>query len=215
MPATPLTATQIIANFEEYTDDTSDLSQAQELALANKIYRKILTNRTWIFLIKPYAGTAAIDANGRYYVMLPSDFSYIPVTSGYTDTGEYGLDKTLLVGPNFQPYKMVNYTDRNRYHNVAGFCYLDMPNNRIVFTDTTLPYTDVYFDYVYTPDDMGLNDSPVFPSDFHQMIQHGMAVDGYIIQIFEKDRAYTNEHMAIFQDYFDDMDVWNAQFYAQ
>ena len=42
---------KIIKSFEQYTGDTTELSSEQELDLANKIYRKILTEKVWTFLL--------------------------------------------------------------------------------------------------------------------------------------------------------------------
>lgn len=213
-PITPLTGQDIIDGFEAYIDDTSSLSESQELALANKIIRKLLTRSAWYFLIKTFTGTLTLDGNGQYSVALPADFGYIPVTSGTTDTGDYGLDKTVFNGPYNDRFKVINYTDRRPYVNVSNYCYIDVINNKLVFTAQP-PYMDVSFDYIYVPVDITLSTSPVVPPEFHTMFQHGMAVDGYIIQIFDKDRAYTKEHEDMYQDYIDDLEFRNSQYYSQ
>lgn len=213
MPATPLVGQDIIDQFETYTDDTTELSSPQELTLVNKIYRKILASHTWIFLIKTFSGSINYDGT-NYYINLPSDFNYMPITSGSTDTGDYGLDKTIYCGPNNQPYKVVNFTDKRQYTNMDGYVYIDIANSKIVFTGIT-PWTSTSFDYVYSPADITLNTSPIFPADYHQMIFHGMVVDDVMIQLFDKFRSYAQENQGAFDSYMDDLSNWNSQFYSQ
>lgn len=219
MPATPKLGQDLIDSFEEYTDDTSELASTQELALVNKIYRKILSNRPWIFLQKN-SGNLTINydsVNAIYYVTLPADFDYIPITSGDTNTGTYGLDKTIFtvdsIG-NYFPYKVVNYTDRREYKSLDAHVYIDMAANHLVFTSHPTN-TLANFDYIYSPNDLTVATSPVFPAQFHDMIYHGMAVDDQIIQMFDKARSYAPENRASYESYMDDLASWNSQFYAQ
>lgn len=212
--ATPLTAQEIIEKFEIYTSDTTELSSSAELDLCNKIYQMILANRPWYFLYKTHTPTITTDVNGIASFALPNDFSYIPITSYETDISSYGADKVIFVGPTNQPYKVINFTDRRKYENIDGFCYIDMAQNKIVFTKVP-QYSTASYDYIYNADDLELTDSPIFPAQFHPMIYHGMVLDDMGIQLFDKNRSYANENWTAFQRYLNDFSYWNSQFYAQ
>lgn len=218
MPALPKTGQDIVNLFEQYTDDTSELSSTQELALANKIYRIILSDRPWLFLQKDSGDlTAQADTNGNYYVTLPTDFGYIPITSGDTNTGTYGEDKTIFTvdaNGNFYPYKVINFTDRRIYKNMDGYCYVDLAAKKLYFTFPPVN-TTVNFDYIYSPDDITLATSPVFPADFHDMIYHGMTLDDNMIQLFDHFRSYATENKAAYEGFMSRLASYNSQFYAQ
>lgn len=64
------------------------------------------------------------------------------------------------------------------------------------------------FDYIYLPADLTLIDSPVFPSNFHDFLAYGMAVENDILQLSEKARAYTAENDFKFK-----MDLKNLEYY--
>lgn len=200
-----MTAEQLIQKFEQYVDDTTEMSSQEELDLVNKIYRKILSSRTWRFLYK--AGTGTISGTT---MPLPSDFSYFPNTTT-PNALEYGNSKFVFVGPTYQPYKLINIEDRLQYNNTNGFAYIDIANNNLVFTKAP-NNTDVYFTYIYKPDDLTINDSPVFNSDYHSSIFHGMCVDDMICQIFDKARSYAAENQAKMNDIVFDLEVYDNQF---
>lgn len=200
---------KIIKSFEQYTGDTTELSSEQELDLANKIYKKILTEKVWTFLLTAGTGTVVNDS-----IDLPDDFFYIPIISYYTDTGTYASDKVIFIGPQKQPYKIINFTDRLKYINVDGYAYIDLRNNKIVFTKTP-PNSDVYYTYIYRPDDLTLDTEPVFPSEYHVAIYHGMISDDMICQLFDKARSYAKENEANYMDWVNRLALYDSQFYAQ
>lgn len=204
-----MTADDIIKKFEQYTGDTTELSSQQELDLVNKIYIEILTNRVWNFLLS--AGTGTITNN---VAPLPDDFFYMPIISYETDTGTYGSDKVVFVGPNYQPYKVINFTDRLKYKNQSGYVYIDLKNKQFVFTDTPTS-TDIYFTYVYKPELLELNDEPIFPDFYHDAIYHGMIQDDMICQLFDKARSYAQENNAKYKSKVDDLTWYDTQSYAQ
>ena len=68
------------------------------------------------------------------------------------------------------------------------------------------------FDYIYTPDDLAIGDSPVFPIRYHEGIYHGMATDQFIIEQSEKAFSYRDENIGLYNDYLTDMNYWNSTF---
>jgi len=203
-----MTAQEIIEKFRLYVDDSSELSSAEELSLANKIYRQVLENRPWEFLKKEWATTT----NGTNNITLPTDLSYFFENQGYTDNSmanESGSqDKAVFI--NGSPYKIINWSDRRQYANSAGYCYVDWAASKLYFTTTPSAGLTLSADYIYRPADLTLATSPVFPTSFHDVIYHGMAIDEYIIQIFDKARSYAQENKTLFDGYMRSLANWNS-----
>lgn len=207
MALTPKTGQQIITEFEMQVDDTTELSSVEELILLNRIYRKILAHKAWLFLQKPHTATQSTSVD---YIALPSDFDYLAPAGQYSDIGETATyPYVVFVGTDLRKYIVVNYADRRQYDNKDGYCYVDPINNRLVFTKQPTSAETVQFDYIYVPDDITLVTSPVIPAKFHDMFAYGMAVDDMIIQMFEKSRSTAQENNSFFQAKLDDMCIWN------
>lgn len=195
------TSQDIIKKFELYLDDTSELSSSEELDLLNKVYLDICSDRPWEFLKKQASGYILTDSIGSY-ILNPSDFSM------FTTKDDQSLP-IIYVGSGYDEYKVVNYSDRRQYRNVSGYAYMDMTAGKIYFTST--PSGTTYeFDYCKIPALLTLSTSPVFPETFWYILVHSMAVDGYIIQLFQKDRAYTKEHSDFKQYWLDKLAYYNA-----
>jgi len=204
-----MTGQEIIDDFELYVDDGTELSTSEELSLVNKIYRKILNNRPWEFLKKEFSATTS----GLNYVTLPSDFSFFVANGEYTNnTMSYqgnAAPKVIYVGTGI--YQLINWSDRRKYLNSTGYAYVDVNANKLYFTSTPSSGLAVVADYIYKPADITVATSPIFPTDFHPAIFHGMASEDYIIQQFDKARSYSKENSDKFDDYIVDMAYWNAQ----
>lgn len=204
---------EIITSFEVYVDDATELSSAEELTLANKIYRKVLNNRPWAFLKKSFSGTTTANVD---YVALPSDFKYIISNYNYTDnsieTYVPSAPTVVFVGAKYDPYRVVNWSDRRQYRNQSNICYIDPVTNRLYFTRTPTESEAIEFDYVYKPDDLTLATRPVWDSDFDDIIMHGMASEDYIIQQFDKAKSYAQENQLKYNNYLLDMQYQDAQF---
>ena len=190
---------EIIEMFELYLDDTSELSSVEELALANRVYKKIML-KTYEFAKKDGTGTLSTTLP---YVSLPTDFAFIP------DTVSDEFPKVIYVGSNNDIYKVVNYSDRRKYTNQSNFCYIDFANQRLVFTRQPISADAYSFDYIYIPADLTLSTSPVFPV-CHEIIAHGMAIDSYIIQQFDKARSYAPENQMKYESALEYLDSYNS-----
>lgn len=182
----------IIDQFNLYVDDSSELSSAEELMLLNKIYRQVLDEKDWAFLRRSFTGQTSASVA---YINLPDDFKNITVN--YYEDQE--PDQVVFVGPNFDRYKVIPFSERRNYRDTDRYCYLDMPNKRLYFTKQPTSVKDIEFDYIYAPADLDLNTPPVFDTlgtlGHAPIIGHGMVVDFYSIEQTEKGRAYYNENV--------------------
>lgn len=203
-----MTATEIIAKFELYVDDTTELSSSEELALLNKIYFRVSSSRAWEILKKEATGTMTSTTT----ITLPSDFEYFVENYGYTDnqTSRNLNTKGQVVFVNNNPFFIVNWSDRKQYENNNGVCYLDYRNSVIKFPVAQSASATYSFDYKYTPTALTLGTSPVFPERFHDIFYHAMAVDDMIIQLFDKARSYARENEIMYNSILADMAYWNA-----
>ncbi|OQB08209.1 MAG: hypothetical protein BWY21_01389 [Parcubacteria group bacterium ADurb.Bin216] len=197
------TSQDILSKFELYLDDTSELSSSEELDLLNKVYLDVCSDRPWEFLKKQASGSILTDSIGSY-ITIPTDFSM------FSTIGDNGLP-IIYVGTNYDEYQVVNFSDRREYRNQSGYAYLDLSNGKIYFT-TTPSATTYEFDYCKIPALITLSPAttPVFPSAFWYVLVHGMAIDGYIIQLFQKDRAYTKEHSEEYQRWLNKLAYYNS-----
>lgn len=207
-----MTGSEIIAGFEQYVDDTTELSSAQELALLNKWYYKVCSNRTWELFKKEATGTLTTTTT----ITLPSDFENLVENYNYTDNSistEINSKPVVVfvtTGSSTAPFRVVNWSDRKQYENDNTVCYVDLVLSKIVFPVAQSASATYSFDYKYTPTALTTGTSPAFPARFHEMLYHGMATDDMIIQLFDKARSYAKENKAIYDDYLASMALWNA-----
>lgn len=204
-----MTANDIIATFELYVDDTTELSSAEELALLNKVYHEVCDDRAWEFLKKQAAGTMASTTT----ITLPTDFGFFTDTLLRTDNSDdfdaNARPVAVRVNGNIN-LQVVNWSDRRQYENASGYCYLDVAAG-VIRTTTAQPAGATYdFDYKAVPADLTGLDSPVFPARYHVMLAHKMAVDDMIIQLFDKARSYQSENLARGNSLFQQLCKWNA-----
>lgn len=198
-------ASDIILRFELQTDDSTDLSSSEELALLNKVYNKICSDRPWEFLKKESTG---LTSTTLPYVSLPADFQYVLVNNQDTEGDNVPV---VFVGTDFAPYKIISWSDRRNYRNQDGYAYIDLPNSRLVFTLQPTASKTIEFDYVSTPPTLTLSGTPLIPERFQDIIYHGMMVEDTIIQQSDKAKSYAQENQSQYKSYFDDMCYWNAK----
>jgi hypothetical protein len=200
-----MTGAEIITKFELYMDDTTELSADEELDLVNKIYQRVSEMLPWEQLKKAYSGTASGTT-----LALPTRFSHIVENYNYSSDAEYGGAPVVFIGTEYQPYKLISWSDRRRYREHSGHAYVDIANSNLVFT-VDPGAKAVEYDYIEYPADLATGTSPWFPSRFHDAIYHGMCVDDFVIQQSEKAKSYRGEHQKAFEDYIADMKLWNAR----
>ncbi|MBM3204881.1 hypothetical protein FJZ48_02800 [Candidatus Uhrbacteria bacterium] len=202
-------ASEIIAKFELYVDDTTELSSSEELALLNKIYHKVCDDRPWEILKKEASGSMTSTTS----ITLPSDFSYLVENLNYTDNS-YSTEnnaKPVAVRINGTSLvQVINWSDRNQYLNNAGYAYVDLASNTLKFMGAQPSGATYAFDYKAVPTDLVLAGTPVFPARFHDILYHGMCVDDMVIQLFDKAKSYADFHQTQFNDYLKRLALWNA-----
>ena len=207
-------ASDIITDFELQTSDMTELSTVEELALLNKLYLTVCSQQPWEFLKKNAQGSISVDANGNYYIPIPSDFQYFAENRDYTNnsiSNDYDASPSVIfLGPNYTPYQVVNYSDRRQYANNNGYCYLDMARGNIYFF--IQPSDTAYdFDYIYIPPELALGDTPVMPPRFHKMFAPGMATQNEILQLSEKATSYAKENQDLYNSIYLNMQYWNSK----
>ncbi len=199
----------IITLFESLVDDTTELSSDESLALAERVYRRILNTRPWEFLKKEFTGTVSGTS-----IALPSDFAYMTDNYNYTDntieTVQRSRPCVVFVGDNYEPYRVVNFSDRKQYRNQSNVCWVDVRQDTLEFASSAASGKSISYDYIYNPDSLTLATAPVFPSRFYPSIAYAMAVEDMSIQIFDKAKSYAKENNAMYNTYLADMAYWNA-----
>jgi hypothetical protein len=198
---------EIISKFELQVDDSTELSSAEELDLANKIYQQVCSFRPWEFLKKTATGSIVAGQ-----ITLPTDFAYLANNYQSSDssvaTESETAPKVVFVGTNLDPYRVINFSDRRQYAN-QNVCYIDHSNSTIKFIVT--PSATTYeFDYIKVPEDLTLTTSPIFPARFHDIIAYGMAADDYVIQQSDLTKGLMQANMKKYQEVLNDMSYWNA-----
>jgi hypothetical protein len=200
----------IISKFEQYTGDTTELSSSAELDLANKIYRQIQNDRPWEWLKKTASGTVSGTS-----VAVPADFSYFTENHQATNIAiETNHPKVIFISTAtgvYSPWHIVNFSDRRQYLNQQGYAWYDAVNNVITLSQapnaTDLTYE---FDYVYLAPDLTTSTAPLFPSQFHDIIFHGMACDDMTIQLFARSHSYLTENQNAYQALLNQLRYWNS-----
>lgn len=155
---------EIIQRFRLQVDDASELSSSEEIALANEVYNDIANDRPWEWLKATGTGTTSTTLP---YIALASDFKSLTPNKN---------DKSVIfVGADFSEYKVIPFSDRRAYRNSGGVCYIDVPNQRLVFTLQPTEAKAVEYDYIKAPTDLTVATSPLFTRK-NEIISYGMAV---------------------------------------
>lgn len=199
---------EIIQKFELYTDDSTELSSAEELALANSKLRVIYQEQPWEFLRKNATGSIASDGT----ITLPTDFDHPMVN--YTDdpTSDLPDQAVVLVGAGKTPYRFIPMGSRKSYIGNEAVCWVNLVSGKIEFPSGAGGQT-YDFDYKYKPTDITTSTSPVLPSDFHEMVVSLMLIDDDIIQKVEKARANITENNSKYLKFLSNLKSWNSKFW--
>ena len=200
------TVAQIITDFELFLDDTTELSEAEEIRLAEKHSQRIASLLPWEILKKSYASSGAVTSTTD---SLPTRFAQLVENNQYTENGEYGSGPVVYVGSDYSPWKVVSWSDRRNYRSRNGYAYVDIPNNNMVFT--AAPNDTVEYDYIEYPASLtATSDTIWIPTRFAPILYHSMCADDFVIQQSEKARSYREEHLNNYGMFLNDMKYWNA-----
>lgn len=211
-----LTPADVITKFELQVSDITELSSAEELDLLQNVYEDVCVDRQWEVLKTSVSGSMTLDStSGLYYLTIPDDFAFFTINNQNTDNSEE-IDNNqspvvIFVGTNYQPYKVVNYSDRRQYRNQSGYCWLDLAARKVWFTTTPVA-TTYEFDYQKAPDTLTLSSTFAFPDRFMCILWYGMARDNSIIQLSDRAKSYLAENNQKYEKTLLDMQFWNSQF---
>jgi hypothetical protein len=181
----------ILTKFELIVDESSELSDAEELDLANDVYGDICDDRDWEWLKATATGTTSTTVP---YVALPADFKKVA-------PNEYNKS-VVFVGSDYQPYEVISFADRRNHRDEDGYCYIDIPNQRLYFTLQPTEAKAIEYDYIKIAPDLDLlgatptGSNPLFRAGFHPIISYGMAAKFPMMEQSEKDKSYAREYLA-------------------
>jgi len=202
---------ELLSRFELYVDDGTELSTQEELDLLNKVYQKVCAEKPWEFLKKSATGTLSTSVA---YVALPSDFGYIIENNNYTDftTTIHNVTspRVVFVGSNYEPYTIVNWSDRRQYRDMPNVAYIDIANSRLYFAKQPTIADSYEFDYMSVPTTLTTSSTPLIPERFQHILYHGMAIEDDITQRYDKARSYAGENKEYYDSFLRDMCYWNA-----
>lgn len=203
----PATAAEIITAFELQVSDMTELSTVEELMVLNRVYQAVCSDRPWEFLRTTFSGVQSLSVP---YIGLPDNFGELAPNYDDANSNSYAHRPVVLVGPTNTPYEIIPYAARNRYANASNKAYIDPKNGRLVFTAQPTAANTVSYDYICVPDELSLDDAPLFPKRFNAGLIHGMAVDDFIIQMSDSTEASQQANEAKYQAWLASMGSWNA-----
>lgn len=209
------TVADIISKFELQVGDTTELSDDDELDLAQQAIDDLYNDRPWEFLRKNTTGTAVTDANGVTTIVVPTDFKYFStnhqMTANNDDLDDNQERKVVYMGSQYTPFLVVNFSDRRRYFKQAGYCWYDPSTQTITFSVTPLTDTLNYdFDYIYIPPAVSLLSVLPFPAEYWWTIVYAMAVSDVALQLFDRAKSYAAENEAKRQKFLSDLQFYNS-----
>ena len=202
-----MTKSAIITKAQLYLDDTSELSDAEFSDLFDKIYQQVCTAKPWEFTKKAGADTTSTTLP---YVALETDFAFLTSNYNHTDSSYEAGRPVVLRGTAYTPYQVVSWSDRRSYRDQEGYAYIDIVNSRLYFTKQPTVAEAVEYDYHSFMPALTTGQSPAFPSQFHDVIYHGMVVDDFIIQQSDKAKSYAGENQQLYDKWLSALSYWNA-----
>jgi hypothetical protein len=122
----------------------------------------------------------------------------------------YSSFSSVIVGTTRSVYTVIDIAQANNYYNIDGFCYIDIPNSRLVFTKQPTTAQSITYSYKYIPDAILTATSPIFPSRFHKMIAFGAAAKFNNIEQTDKNQSYQKENQIEYERELERMRVYDA-----
>jgi len=215
--------TALLNKFYLQVDDSSQLSDDEALELANDVYNDVANDREWEWLKASATGTTSTTVD---YIALPSDFKNIVpnynryginfgsagVPVGYSgDNGsEYGSTAVVFVWSTYTPYLVIPASQRMNHRDTSGFCYIDVPNKRLVFTKQPTSAEAIQYDYIKIPTDITASTSPIFDARFHKILAFGMAVQFNLLEQTDKALSYYKENSIQYEKTLGQMQMQDA-----
>lgn len=114
-----------------------------------------------MWLRKSFSGTTSSTVP---YVSLPTDFK--------TLSSQYDGVSIVYVGTQPRKYRVISYDNRRDYTNTDGYCYIDIPNSRLVFTKQPNAAETLEYDYICVAPLLTASTSPLFTENLHDVISY-------------------------------------------
>lgn len=216
MSTSDWTAGEIIEKFELQVSDLTELSSQEELDLLNDKIQDVAMEKPWEALKSNATGALALDAtSGLYYITKPTDFSFFAENNQYTNNSlpveNNAAPRVIFVGAAYQPYQIVNWSDRLQYRTQGNVCWLDLSQNKIFFPVAPSDTSYYNFDYIKTAPVLTLTtETPSWiPNRFRKMLWFAMATDNEILQLSAKANSYAADNRAKYNDTLTKMEYWN------
>jgi hypothetical protein len=108
------------------------------------------------------------------------------------------LVSVVFVGTNLTPYTVIDFSQRNNFVNGDGYCYVDIPNSRLVFLKQPTTAQTITYDYKKVPDDILIGTSPLFRAGLHNVLAFGAAARFDNLQLTDKASSYQRENQSLF-----------------
>ncbi len=174
----------ILKRFELQVDDSSELSSDEELALANEIYSDIQNDRDWEWLKTTYTGNTSTSIPT---VTLPTNFKKVIPNKDNRSV--------IFIGTDYSEYEVIPFSSRRDYRNMSGYCYIDIPNNNLVFTLQPTEVKQIEYDYIKRASDLTTATEPlVTTNQFGNLIAYGMSAKFNPIELTDKAVSYRREN---------------------
>lgn len=185
-----MTGQEIIDEFDKLTDEMSELSATQKLALANAKYDDVNNDRDWQYLRKSASVTVTAGE-----IALPADFR------NFAENNKTKYRFGFWIGTSFYP--IVNMQDRRVHHSMS---YYDKVNSKIVLdSGLSLNGQTAEFDYYHVPTALAVGTSPIFRASYHKIIPYLMATEHYPIDHTEGGRSQREVYLGLAEDVKEDL----------
>lgn len=199
--ASPLSADQIIVQFEALIDDSLDTTT--ELFLLNQVKDSIESKRAWEWLKKlDLSQTASISDTFQTPHTLPSDFIK-PSESGIYITGD------------MIPYKQIPFESQIKYQSITYVYFIDFLNQKFYLGGSPGRNGAIQFFYQAASPSLALisnGGSPwIFPAKFHPILPFAMAKKYFAIDQGDKSRSWDDRWTTFMQEMEEDMNAWDSE----
>ena len=196
-----MTSDNIIERFHLQVDDSSELSTSEEFDLLNEIYTNVQNDRPWEWLKATATGNTSTSVP---YIALPADFKEISQNKDNRSV--------VFVGSDYSEYTVIPFESRRDFRNTDGFCYIDVPNQRLYFTLQPTSVKAIEYDYIKVAPTLTTGTSPLVTSDqFGKMLAYGMSEKFSPIEQSDKSKSYANENRSTYLSMLQDFAVQDAQ----
>lgn len=197
------TVQELINNFELYQDDTTELAEAEEISVLNKVLRKIGKERDWFWLNVNYSGTLVNNQ-----LTLPTDFTKFVSNHANNQVYNIGNENVVFVGQT--AYPIISSTLRFQPEYSGNFAFLE--GNVLMVNNPTS--NDVKFTYKKKMGQVTVvTDTLPIPVEHEDVLLYGMLIDDTMIIKLKDISSFLPQNMEMYKEHMGDLRVLNSQMY--